>query len=125
MSENKWTGRFPMSTIPWVTRQLPKELYPMFGFRGEEIPRKFRDQIEYMYPLEAPDGSPYPVSILMGYAEEGDPEVAFVIGDTISLDGVNVIVRDWDMRTIPSSSHFSAFLHHLVLVTLPPEGQSG
>lgn len=125
MPENERIGRFPMPTIPWVTQQLPAQLYPLFGFRGEQIPEKSSEEIEYLYELKYPDGSLYLIPVLMEYTEEDDPAVAFIIDGTIRIGGVEVVVKDWSVRAVPPVGGMHPYTYHRVIFTLPPEGQNG
>jgi len=109
-----------MPTTFWIARQLPAELTPLFGFREETIPERYRDEIQYLYQVEYPDGTPYRVPLLVEYIDDQDaPAVAFVVGDRIELDGIPVTVEDWDSRPIPATTSLPEYTHHQVLVRLP------
>lgn len=125
MSDVNGTGRFPMPTISWVTRQIPAELVPLFGFRGERIPDEYHDTIEYLYTIEYPDGTPYRMPILVEYiGDQEAPTVAFIVGDTIELNGIPVTVKSWDRGEIPPSGRLNGYAYHQVTVALPVEAGS-
>lgn len=125
MSEANGTGRFPMPTTYWITEQMPAELVALFGFRDERIPDGYRDEIEYLYVIAYPDGTPYRMPVLVEYVSDLEsPAVAFVIGDAIELDGVTVIVKDWKRDGIPSTGTLGGYTHHQVTVAMPAEGSS-
>jgi hypothetical protein len=119
MSEAAGTGRFPMPTIRWITAQLPKELYPLFGFRGEAVPETCRDVVEYTYTLKYPDDTDYPMSILAHYVPEEDPAVAFIIDDEIELDGIRLVVKDHVSREVKPGGGDPGHTYHQVTVALP------
>ena len=120
MPESPGTGRFPMPQVPWIVRQLPQELFGLFGFRGEEIPESYRDEVEYLYTIAYPDGSPYRMPVLVQYVTDpGEPTVAFVVGDRVTLDETEVVVTDWVSREIPAGGGVDGYTYHQVTVALP------
>lgn len=120
MSNASGIGRFPMPTTHWITKQMPAELVPLFGFRDERIPDEYRDEIEYLYTIDYPDGTPYRMSILVEYiSDPEEPVVAFVMGDTIELDGASVVVANWESGRVPATSSLGGYTYHQVTVTLP------
>jgi hypothetical protein len=125
MAEAEGTGRFPMPTVRWITAQLPEELYPLFGFRGEAVPEVARDVVEYLYVLKYPDDTEYRMPILAHYVPEGDPAVAFIIDDEIHLDDVRLVVKEYTSREVKPGGGDPGYTYHQVTVALPEEGGDG
>ena len=124
MSEANGTGRFPMPTTHWITRQVPAELVPLFGFRGEQIPDEYHEAIEYLCVINYPDGTPYRMPVLVEYISDPEaPPVAFIVGDTIELDGIPVVVKNWDRGKIPAVANLGGYVYHQVTVAPPVTGE--
>lgn len=125
MSEAAGTGRFPMPTVGWITAQLPEELYPLFGFRGEAVPETARDVVEYLYVIKYPDDTDYRMPVLAQYTSDDDPAVAFVIDDEIELDGIRLVVKEHVSREVKPGGDDPGYTFHQVTVALPGRGEDG
>lgn len=125
MSEAAGTGRFPMPNVGWITAQLPEELYPLFGFRGEAVPETARDVVEYLYVIKYPDDTDYRMPILAQYTSDEDPAVAFVIDDEIELDGIRLIVKEHVAREVKPGGEDPGYSFHQVTVVLPERSEDG
>lgn len=102
--------------------QLPKELHGIFGFRGEPVPDVFQDEIEYVTPMRTPDGEPFRKSLLIHYASDDVP-VAFIIGDTVELDGVEMTISGYSSDVIPLNGPESfSYTYHYVVVVKADDG---
>jgi hypothetical protein len=115
------TGRFPAPHVAWIVNQLPRELHGMFGFRGEEVPEKYDEEIEYVYKIAYPDGSAYLKSLLVEYISGRGIPTGFIIDDEIDLDGVRMIVKNHLQRDVQSGGEGSAYVYHRVTVDLPED----
>lgn len=113
MSDETGTGRFPVPE-KWILQQLPKELHGMFGYRGEAGFDDCRDEIDYTYTMDLPDGATMKKALLVHYVHEGAPAVAFIIDDEIKLDGIPFTVVSWDFRDIPARGDEPGYRHHVV-----------
>lgn len=116
-TENIPTGRFPGPGVAWIVRQIPRELHPLFGFRGEEIPEEYEEEIEYLYEIAYPDGSPYRIPLLVQYLVHTEVPTVFIIGDRIELDGVLLTVKNHEHSEVTSGG--TRYTHHQVTVALP------
>lgn len=125
MSEAAGTGRFPMPTVGWITAQLPEELYPLFGFRGEAVPEAARDVVEYLYVIKYPDDTDYRMPILAQYTSGDDPAVAFVIDDEIELNDIRLVVKEHISREVKPGGEDPGYTFHQVTVALPERGEDG
>ena len=120
MTDEIGIGRFPVPE-KWILQQLPEKLHSMFGYRGEtdsEDCRNCRDEVDYTYTVDLPDGATMKKAILVHYVSGSAPVVAFIIGDEIELDGIPFTVLDWEPRHMPPQGGESGYTHHVVDVKL-------
>lgn len=93
--EQDGVGRFSMPREKWILDQLPEMLKGFFGYRDEYIPDRFCEAIDYTYWISYPDGSGYDKEFLIHYLVDNEVPTAFIIGDTVILDGVPFRVLDY------------------------------
>ena len=114
MSDEIGVGRFP-APDKWILQHLPEELHGMFGFRDEPTHDDgHSDEIQYVFTVELPGGGTMKKALLMHYVNGDDPTVAFIIDDTIELDGIPFTVKTWDFERVPARHGEPGRTHHLV-----------
>lgn len=114
--------RFPVPRRE-ILEQIPETLRGLYGEQADPEPEEFSDEIDYLYEIKRPDGSPFEALLYCEYVLPGETPVVHVIDGCIELDGIAVeVVRSELFR---EGVEGDGRQYWRVVVCLPERGSDG
>lgn len=98
----------------------------MRGLYGEQTnpePEEFSDEIDYLYEIKRPDGSPFEALLYCEYVLPGETPIVYSAGGCIELDGVAVEVVKSEL--FREGIEGDGRRYWRVVVRLPERGSDG
>lgn len=114
--------RFPVPRRE-ILEQIPEELRGLYGEQDDPELEEFSDEIDYLYEIKRPDGSPFEALLYCEYVLPGDTPVVYTVDGRIELDGIEVEVVKSDL--FPKGIEGDGRRYWRVVVRLPERGSDG